>query len=69
MDIYIYIYIGGPCKISCESKAVFLKGVGTELVQGVTVWMWLCNTLLFGFEGGFSFLYYVFLHVYLNHKI
>lgn len=33
-----------------------LKTNGVELVQGVYVWMWVCDTLLFRFWNGFSFL-------------
>lgn len=63
-------YIGALCKISYERKVVVLKGVENQWNRtgsGITVWMWICNTLLFGVWSGFSFL--VCLYVYLNCKI
>lgn len=63
-------YIGALCKSSYERKAVVLKGVENQWNRtgsDITVWMWICDTLVFGFWNGFSFL--VCLYVYLNCKI
>lgn len=57
--MYACMYVYALCKISYETRQYSLKELktnGAELVQGVHVWMWVCDTLLFGFWNGFSFL-------------